>query len=231
MLTKEQLAQVAEKNIENLVKKVAEGKPLSDRELSMLEAATGKEPEQAPDPAREDLSIRELNEQLLRERIEKTRAEKERIKKANKAAKSPPVSATSEASLTMLAKLTGTDKGDAKAALVEGRIDSRKGERRADLYPLFPAIKVLLARKTTMKTVQESIIERNVEDARLKRIQAEKLEGKFANVQELIAAESQMLEGIAGIIRSSTLSDERKEDIFTALQDHAKKWKEEHEQE
>ncbi len=53
MLTKEQLAQVAEKNIENLVKKVAEGKPLSDRELSMLEAATGKEPEQAPEPAAE----------------------------------------------------------------------------------------------------------------------------------------------------------------------------------
>ena len=69
-----------------------------------------------------------------------------------------------------------------------------------------------------------------LEDARLKRIQAEKLEGRFADVQELIAAESHMLEGIAGIIRSSPLSDERKEDIFTALQDHAKKWKEEHEQ-
>jgi len=26
------------------------------------------------------------------------------------------------------------------------------------------------------------------------------------------------------------LSDERKEDIFTGLQDHAKKWKEEHEE-
>ena len=84
--------------------------------------------------------------------------------------------------------------------------------------------------KGSGKSLTAARTELALEDARLKRIQAEKLEGRFADVQELIAAESHMLEGIAGIIRSSPLSDERKEDIFTALQDHAKKWKEEHEQ-
>ena len=38
-----------------------------------------------------------------------------------------------------------------------------------------------------------------------------------------------MLNGIAGIIRGSSLSDERKEDVFTALQDHAESWRSEHE--
>jgi hypothetical protein len=33
-----------------------------------------------------------------------------------------------------------------------------------------------------------------------------------------------MCNGIAAIIRSTPLSDDRKEDIFTALQDHAESW-------
>ena len=168
--------------------------------------------------------IRELNEQLLRERVEKTRAEKERIKRGNRAAKAPPVAPDSEASLTMLAKISGTDKGDAKSSLVEARIPSKKGTRNADLYPLLPAMKVLINRKAEARTVQQSIIDRNTEDARLKRIQAGKLEGNFAPVEELAAMQGDLLEGVAAIIRTSALSDERKEDIFTSINDHCDQW-------
>tara|TARA_R100000655_G_scaffold80681_1_gene120094 strand:+ start:77 stop:781 length:705 start_codon:yes stop_codon:yes gene_type:complete len=168
--------------------------------------------------------IRELNEQLLRERVEKTRAEKERIKRANRVAKAPPVAADSEASLTMLAKISGTDKGDAKSSLVEARIPSKRGARNADLYPLLPAMKVLINRKAEARTVQQSIIDRNTEDARLKRIQAEKLEGNFAPVEDLAAMQAELLDGVAAIIRTSALSDERKEDIFTAINDHNAEW-------
>lgn len=43
MLTAKQLGKVTEKNLENLVRKAAEGKPLTAKEMAVLESATGKE--------------------------------------------------------------------------------------------------------------------------------------------------------------------------------------------
>ena len=65
-----------------------------------------------------------------------------------------------------------------------------------------------------------------VEETRLKRLQAEKIEGEVAGVTELMEAENALLEGIAQIIRGSDLSDRSKEDIFNAILDHGKKWSE-----
>ena len=65
-----------------------------------------------------------------------------------------------------------------------------------------------------------------VEETRLKRLQAEKIEGEVAGVTELMEAENALLEGIAQIIRGSDLSDRGKEDIFNAIRDHSKKWAE-----
>ena len=65
-----------------------------------------------------------------------------------------------------------------------------------------------------------------VEETRLKRLQAEKIEGEVAGVTELMEAENALLEGIAQIIRGSDLSDRSKEDIFNAIRDHGKKWAE-----
>ena len=65
-----------------------------------------------------------------------------------------------------------------------------------------------------------------VEETRLKRLQAEKIEGEVAGVTELMEAENALLEGIAQIIRGADLSDRSKEDIFNAIRDHGKKWAE-----
>ena len=63
-----------------------------------------------------------------------------------------------------------------------------------------------------------------IEDTRLKRLQAEKIEGQLADVDKLMEAENRLLEGVAAIIKASTLEEERKEDIFTAIRDHGRKW-------
>ena len=65
-----------------------------------------------------------------------------------------------------------------------------------------------------------------VEETRLKRLQAEKIEGEGAGVTELMEAENALLEGIAQIVRGSDLSDRGKEDIFNAIRDHGQKWSE-----
>ena len=65
-----------------------------------------------------------------------------------------------------------------------------------------------------------------IEDTRLKRLQAEKIEGQLADVDQLMEAENRLLEGIAAIVKASPLDDSRKEDIFTAIRDHGRKWEE-----
>ena len=65
------------------------------------------------------------------------------------------------------------------------------------------------------------------EDTRLKRLQAEKLEGKLCDIDLILDAENKLLSGISNIIRNSDIDEARKEDIFTAIRDHGDKWKEE----
>ena len=73
-------------------------------------------------------------------------------------------------------------------------------------------------------SLEEARTDLAVEDARLKRLQAEKIEGKVADVDLLLQAENELLEGIAAIIKSSSLEKDKKDDIFTAIRDHGRKW-------
>ena len=65
-----------------------------------------------------------------------------------------------------------------------------------------------------------------IEETRLKRLQAEKIEGEVAEVSALMKAENDLLEGIAQIIKGSDLNARAKEAIFNAIRDHGKKWAE-----
>ena len=73
-------------------------------------------------------------------------------------------------------------------------------------------------------SLEEARTELAVEDARLKRLQAEKIEGKVADVDLLMQAENELFESIAAIIKSSMLEKDKKDDIFTAIRDHGRKW-------
>ena len=77
------------------------------------------------------------------------------------------------------------------------------------------------------KSLTAARTELALEDTRLKRLQAEKLEGKLCDVDLILDAENKLLSGISNIIRNSDIEEERKEDIFTAIRDHGNKWKEE----
>jgi len=77
------------------------------------------------------------------------------------------------------------------------------------------------------KSLTAARTELALEDTRLKRLQAEKLEGKLCDVDLILDAENKLLSGISNIIRNSDIEEERKEDIFTSIRDHGDKWKEE----
>ena len=62
------------------------------------------------------------------------------------------------------------------------------------------------------------------EQARLAKLQADKLEGVFADVEELMHANNERDEAIAEIIKKSELSDARKEDILGLISEAMRKW-------
>ena len=63
-----------------------------------------------------------------------------------------------------------------------------------------------------------------IEDAHLKRIQREKLEGRLADVDEVITKMAELAEMIEAVIRQSPLEDDRKADIYSAIRQKAKEW-------
>ena len=65
------------------------------------------------------------------------------------------------------------------------------------------------------------------EETALKRLKREHLEGKLCDVDLILDAEERLLSGIASIIRNSDIEEDRKIDIFTAIQDHGDQWKSE----
>ena len=73
-------------------------------------------------------------------------------------------------------------------------------------------------------TLEQARTDLAIEDANLKRIQREKLEGKLADVDEVIDKATELANTIEGIIRSSDLDDDRKGDIYSAIRQAAKDW-------
>lgn len=76
-------------------------------------------------------------------------------------------------------------------------------------------------------SLEEARTELALEDAELKRLQRKKMEDRLAEIDELMPAELRLLEGIASIVKSSPLEEDRKQDIFSAIKDHIKNWSEE----
>lgn len=76
-------------------------------------------------------------------------------------------------------------------------------------------------------SLEEARTQESMENAELKRIQRQKLEGELVPLSEMLPMQSRLLEGISAIIKSSGLEEERKADIFDAIQRHVDQWPQE----
>lgn len=74
------------------------------------------------------------------------------------------------------------------------------------------------------RSLEEARTELAIEDAELKRLQRKKMEDRLADIDDIMPAELQLLEGISAIIKSAPLDEDRKKDIFTAIEDHVIMW-------
>ena len=125
-------------------------------------------------------------------------------------------------SISKLAEMTGFSREAIRTRI--SRFNLGENWQPKDILELKPLDEAHKGRKS----LEEARAELAVEQTRLTRVKREEMEGRLADVHQLIEAETKMLNGIAGIIRGSSLSDEREEDVFTALQDHAENWRKEH---
>ena len=121
-------------------------------------------------------------------------------------------------SINSIADFTGFDRAAitrrAKRFGLEGNISCK------DIFDLKPLDK----KHANKLSLEEARTDLAVEDTRLKRLQAEKIEGTVADVDLLMKAENELLEGISAIVKSSTLEKDKKDDIYTAIRDHGRKW-------
>ena len=125
-------------------------------------------------------------------------------------------------SINAIAEFTGFDRGAltkrAKRLGLSGDINPKL------LLQLIPLDE---AQEGALDLQQERAKEAR-ESARLKRLQADEKERKLADVDWLMEANNELLEGIAQNIKKSDLADDRKEDCLDAIAEHLRKWGEQY---
>tara|TARA_R100000458_G_C8104230_1_gene129694 strand:+ start:157 stop:546 length:390 start_codon:yes stop_codon:yes gene_type:complete len=122
--------------------------------------------------------------------------------------------------INAIVDFTGFDRGGISRRVKRFELESPISCK--DIFDLKP----LDQKQKDKLSLEQARTDLAVEDTRLKRLQAEKIEGQLADVDQLMEAENQLLEGILQIIKSSDLDQEKKDDIYTQVRDHGKKWKE-----
>jgi len=119
-----------------------------------------------------------------------------------------------------IVEFTGFDRGAVVRRIK--RFDLKAPLSCKDIFTLKP----LDEKHANKISLEEARTELAIEDTRLKRLQAEKIEGQLADVDQLLEAENALFEGLASIIKSSEIEQAKKDDIYTLIRDHGRKWEE-----
>jgi hypothetical protein len=73
-------------------------------------------------------------------------------------------------------------------------------------------------------TFEEARIRETLAKAKKTELEIEKLEGRFADITELMESQNTLFDSISGIIKKSELSDDKKEDILDAMTAATRQW-------
>lgn len=130
------------------------------------------------------------------------------------------------ANVTELSQATRTDKGDVLRTLADAGLEPIKGNRTEQLYPTLKAVRALVDAKMTRNRsgLEDARTEDALASARLKRLQAEKLEGNLADVATILEWQNDIFDRVIAIVKKSTMSDHEKEDALGAISEAAREW-------
>lgn len=73
-------------------------------------------------------------------------------------------------------------------------------------------------------TLEEARIRQTEADARLKELQAQRLEGTLASIDELLEWQNQLHDLIATRIKESSMTEQEKEDVMSSISAAAREW-------
>lgn len=130
-------------------------------------------------------------------------------------------------SVNQLASLVGADRATVIRRADQLGLLPRDGEKGAKLYDSRSLLQLvpLPSRGTEgAATKEEAQIRQITADAKLKELQSAKLEGVLADVSELLAAQNEIFDQLAAIVKKSSLADAEKEDILSAMAQAVRFW-------
>jgi hypothetical protein len=73
-------------------------------------------------------------------------------------------------------------------------------------------------------TLEEARIRQTEADARLKELQAQRLEGTLASIDDLLEWQNQLHDLIATRIKESSMTEQEKEDVMSSISAAAREW-------
>ena len=134
-------------------------------------------------------------------------------------------------SVNKIASIVGADRATVQRRADQLGLIPQDGPKQAKLYDCRTLLQLVpspVAVRDTgeMMTLEEARIRQTTADARVKELQAEKLEGTMADVSELLELQNAMFDDLAARIKKSKLSDEEKEDLLDAISGDVRKWAE-----
>ena len=131
-------------------------------------------------------------------------------------------------SLNEIASIIGADRATVIRRVDQLGIEVTPGKGQAKMVEtrLLLQLVPIPTRNSTgdSSTLEEARIRQTVADARVKELTAQKLEGTLADVEEVLAAQNEIMSDVAGMIKASGLTQNEKEEILGRIADAARAW-------
>ena len=132
-------------------------------------------------------------------------------------------------SVNEMASLAGADRATVQRRADQIGLVAESGPKGAKLYDSRALLQIIPPPKAStgggvLPSLEQARTENTIADTKLKELQAAKLEGVLADVEELLELQGGLFEDISAQIKKSNLPNEEKEDILAAILAAAKSW-------
>ena len=131
-------------------------------------------------------------------------------------------------SLNEIASIIGADRATVIRRADQLGLETVPGKGQAKLVEtrLLLQLVPIPTRNSTgdSSTLEEARIKQTLADARVKELTAQKLEGTLADVEEVLAAQNEIMDDVAAMIKASGLTQNEKEEILGRIADAARAW-------
>jgi hypothetical protein len=132
-------------------------------------------------------------------------------------------------SINEIATLIGADRATVTRRAEQIGLEFEPGKRQAKLLDTRKILQMIPPPTRAINgdeasTFEEARIRETLAKAKKTELEVEKMEGRYADVAELMEAQNALFDSIGSIIKKSELSDDAKEDILDSMTQASRRW-------